>query len=214
MHESMERLYQAMKELKKIEGQTNVALFFNESPQTVKNWEYRGVSKAGVLAASRELGVSPTWLQKGQGEMLASEINEFGYIEYWDIRGSCGGGVIPFEEIPKGRLIKEATFFKKYDVKPENAFAIYADGDSMSEYIVDGDMCIFDRSRTQPISGKIFAIQHPDGLRIKVLRRSIDGTWTLESKNQDKRKFPDEVIPPDHAELLKVVGQFVYRQGG
>jgi phage repressor protein C with HTH and peptisase S24 domain len=139
---------------------------------------------------------------------------EVGHIEYWDIRGSCGGGVLTFDEIPKGKLIKEASFFKKYNIKPENAFSIYADGDSMAEFIVDGDMCIFDRSRTEPVSGKIFAIQHPDGLRIKVLRRSIDGTWTLESKNQDKRRYPDEVIPPSHADLLKIVGQFIYRQGG
>lgn len=214
MHETMVRLYEAIKEIKGVEGQSEVARLFNESPQTVKNWEYRGVSKAGVLAASRLLGISPAWVQAGQGEMLASELSEFGYIEYWDIRGSCGGGVLTFDEIPKGKLIKEATFFKKYNIKPENAFSIYADGDSMAEFIVDGDMCIFDRSKTEPISGKIFAIQHPDGLRIKVLRRSIDGSWTLESKNADKRRYPDEVIPPSHADLLKIVGQFVYRQGG
>lgn len=147
-------------------------------------------------------------------DSIFTEWGEVGYVEYWDIRGSCGGGVMTFDQIPKGRLIKEGTFFRKYDLKPENAFAIYADGDSMAEFIIDGDMCIFDRSRTEPISGKIFAIQHPDGLRIKVLRRSIDGTWTLESKNQDKRRYPDEVIPPSHADLLKIVGQFVYRQGG
>lgn len=139
---------------------------------------------------------------------------ETGQIEYWNVKGSCGGGFLNYDQMPKGHLIKEATFFKKYGVRPENTFAIYADGDSMADFIVDGDIVIFDKSKTTPISGKIFAIEHPDGLRIKVIRRSIDGSWTLESKNQDKRSFPDEVIPAGHAELLKIHGQFVYRQGG
>lgn len=140
--------------------------------------------------------------------------SETGLIEYWNVKGSCGGGFLNYEQMPKGHLIKEASFFNKYGLKPENAFAIYADGDSMAEFIVDGDIVIFDRSKTTPKSGEIFAIEHPDGLRIKVLRRSIDGTWTLESKNPDKRKFPDEVIPPGSHDLLKIHGQFVYRQGG
>jgi phage repressor protein C with HTH and peptisase S24 domain len=137
-----------------------------------------------------------------------------GRIEYWKAKGSCGGGFLNYEELPKGHLVKEYTFFQKYNLKPENAFAIYADGDSMAEFIVDGDIVIFDKSKTQPRSGQIFCIQHPDGLRIKVLRRGIDGSWMLESKNPDKRLYPDERIPPGHEDLLKIRGEFVYRQGG
>lgn len=138
---------------------------------------------------------------------------ETGKIEYWNVKGSCGGGFLNFEQMPKGHLIKEASFFKKYDLKPENAFAIYADGDSMADYISDGDLVIFDKSKTEPKSGEIFAIEHPDGLRIKTLRRLIDGTWILESRNPDKRRYPDEVIPPGSAGLLKIYGQYLYRQG-
>ncbi len=137
-----------------------------------------------------------------------------GEIEYWEARGSCGGGFLNHEELPKGHLIKEKTFFNKYGLVPENAFALYADGDSMADFIVDGDIVIFDKSKTHPRSGKIFAIEHPDGLRIKCLRRSIDGSWILESRNSDKRMYPDEVIPPDQVDLLKILGEFVYRQGG
>ncbi|WP_395009770.1 helix-turn-helix transcriptional regulator [Undibacterium sp.] len=138
---------------------------------------------------------------------------ETGRIEYWDVKGSCGGGFLNFEQMPKGNLIKEASFFRKYDLKPENAFAIYADGDSMADFICDGDLAIFDKSKTEPKSGEIYAIEHPDGLRIKTLRRLIDGTWILESRNPDKRKYPDEVIPPSSADLLKIRGLYLYRQG-
>jgi phage repressor protein C with HTH and peptisase S24 domain len=139
---------------------------------------------------------------------------ETGKIEYWDARGSCGGGFLNYDQLPKGHLVKEATFFHKFNVKPGDLFAIYADGDSMADFIVDGDIVIFNKKISAPRSGKIYAIDHPDGLKIKVLRRSIDGSWTLESKNADKRAFPDEHIPVDQVDLLKVHGEFVYRQGG
>lgn len=139
---------------------------------------------------------------------------EVGRIEYWDAKGSCGGGFLNYDQLPAGHLVKEASFFSKYGIKPENAFAIYADGNSMADFIVDGDIVICDKTKTEPRSGKIFVISHPDGLRIKQLRRDIDGSWVLESKNVDKHTYPDERIPPDHGELLKICGEFVYRQGG
>lgn len=139
---------------------------------------------------------------------------EVGRIPYWEARGSCGGGFLNYDQLPVGHLVKEATFFKRYGLKPAHAIAVYADGDSMSDFIVDGDIVIFDTSKTEPRTGKIFLIEHPDGLRIKQLRRDIDGSWVLESRNIDKREFPDERISPDHGERLKIHGEFVYRQGG
>ncbi|MFZ6756744.1 S24 family peptidase [Undibacterium sp. Ji50W] len=140
--------------------------------------------------------------------------NGIACINYYSAKGSCGGGAHNEDAEPKGQLIKEASFFKKYNVKPENLAAIYADGSSMADFIVDGDMVIIDKTKTEPQSGKIFAIQHPDGLRIKQLRREIDGTWVLESRNPDKRNYPDERITPENVGLLKILGRFVYRQGG
>lgn len=183
---------------------------------------------------ARALGVSADWLETGKGSQARPEgsIQNNGVakhfslsppdddfartekIEYWSARGSCGGGFLNYDQMPKGHLVKEITFFERYNLKPANAFAIYADGNSMADFIVDGDIVIFDKSKTEPRSGKIFAIEHPDGLRIKQLRRDIDGSWILESKNGDKRAFPDERIGPDQAEFLKIHGEFVYRQGG
>jgi phage repressor protein C with HTH and peptisase S24 domain len=139
---------------------------------------------------------------------------EVGRIQYWDAKGSCGGGYLNHEQLPKGHLIKEIGFFRKYGVKPENAFAVYADGESMAEFIVHGDMVIFDKMLTVPVSGKIFLVDHPQGLRIKRLHRDIDGSWTLKSNNPDKNKFPDERVALDQIDLLKIRGQFIYRQGG
>lgn len=134
-------------------------------------------------------------------------------IPYWDARGSCGGGALNFDQPPKGLLIKEKSWFDKYDCKPGECIVVYADGDSMADYICDGDMVFFNKSKTTPKSGKVYLIQHPDGLRIKQLRREIDGTWVLESRNPDKRRFPDERIAPGQSDLLVIVGEQFYRQG-
>lgn len=135
------------------------------------------------------------------------------YIRRVDLRGSCGSGAVAFDTEDRMPLIKEPSWFKKYG-RPEDMLAVWADGDSMANFIVDGDIAIFDTSKRSPKSGQIFLIQHPDGLRIKRLRREIDGSWVLESDNPDKRSFPDERVTPDQADLLKILGEFVYRQGG
>ena len=222
-------------------NQSELARAVGVSPQAVQKWEAgASVPRANKLKAIAEvLGISireivPAYIE-ADAEALALDLprdempppagarrvesadetdQEVDQIPYWDAKGSCGGGFLNYEQMPKGHLVKEASFFKRYHLKPDNAVAIYADGNSMANFIVDGDIVIFDRSKTEPRSGKIFLIEHPDGLRIKQLRREIGGAWVLESLNPDKSKFPDERIEPSHGALLKIYGEFVYRQGG
>lgn len=134
-------------------------------------------------------------------------------VKALDAPGSCGGGRYADQAHTREPLIKEPGFFRHFKLRPEEALAVWADGDSMSDFIVDGDIVIFNKSKTTPRSGQIFLIDHPDGLRIKRLRRGIDGAWVLESNNGDKHKYPDERVAPEHAEYLKIVGEFVCRQG-
>lgn len=180
-----------------------------------------------VFTLADALGLDPLWLAKGEGwptESVnpnkylkfgaAEERNEFQRIPFMESRGSCGGSSWPEGGLPEDDLIKEPAFFERYALAPRDAVAIQADGDSMSNFIVDGDTVVFDTSKTEPITGKIYLIDHPDGLRIKLVRRDIDGSWILVSLNSDKQRFPDERVPPDQADMLKIRGQFVYRQGG
>lgn len=69
MHEVTERLYKAALALRGISGQSALARLLNESPQTVKNWETRGVSKAGILKADEAIGARAAWLLTGEGPM-------------------------------------------------------------------------------------------------------------------------------------------------
>lgn len=65
MHETMTRLYQAAKELRGLETPTDVANALNQSPQTIKNWEYRGMSQGGMVIAQEVIGCSASWLKNG-----------------------------------------------------------------------------------------------------------------------------------------------------
>lgn len=231
MDENIGKRIKRLLEIKNGGNQSELARFVGVTSQAVQQWIADETSPRGknLTRAADFLGVSPAELRFGDAALKstanaqtaaytlesAHESNEKCYeIEYWDARGSCGGGVLNGDTQPKGKMVKEASWFTKFGVRPHDAMVVYADGDSMADFIVDGDMVIFNRSKITPKSGSIFLIEHPDGLRIKQLRREIDGTWVLESRNSDKRKFPDERIQPSHHDLLVIKGEFVYRQGG
>lgn len=134
-------------------------------------------------------------------------------IPYYDVKGSCGGGSENGTPEVKGLLRKEPEWFEKYKIKPQNAICIYAHGDSMEPYLIHGDMVILDNSQTEAQSGGVYLINHPDGERLKRLRREFDGTWVLESDNINKKMYPDERISPEHADLMRIIGRVIYRQG-
>lgn len=185
----------------RFKANTDTARQIAEDHGTDFDWLYFG-------AYSKSANRSRYYVAEGDGDLVGKP------VEFLDVRGACGGGSMNWDAERREPLIKEPSWFRRYRVTPETALAVWADGDSMAEFIVDGDIVIFDSSKTAPRSGSIFLIDHPDGLRIKRLRRDIDGAWVLESINQDKRRFPDERVDADQAELLKIRGEFVYRQGG
>jgi HTH-type transcriptional regulator for conjugative element R391 len=73
MDKTMKRLYEAAAE-KEVAGQSALARALGQTPQVVKNWEARGISKNGMLLAQKKLGVSAIWLETGQGEMYPAAI--------------------------------------------------------------------------------------------------------------------------------------------
>jgi SOS-response transcriptional repressor LexA len=72
MHETVSRLYEAARILRGLEGSSAVARALNVAPQTVTNWQARGMSHSGILLAAERLGCSPLWLKTGAGPMVSS----------------------------------------------------------------------------------------------------------------------------------------------
>lgn len=69
IHPSMGRLYEACGRMRGINTQSAVARLLNESPQVVKNWEARGISERGALAAQKIVGCDAVWLLEGGAEI-------------------------------------------------------------------------------------------------------------------------------------------------
>ena len=60
IHETVGRLYEAAKDLKNISNMSGLARLLNVSPQTIKNWEARGISSKGAIEAAEKIGFSKT----------------------------------------------------------------------------------------------------------------------------------------------------------
>lgn len=65
LHATTERLYQAARELRGVSGQSAVARVLEVTPQVMKNWEKRGLSEGGALAAQKHIGCNANWLLEG-----------------------------------------------------------------------------------------------------------------------------------------------------
>lgn len=72
MNEQMRRLYEAARAIKGISIPAELARTLNQSSQTLKNWEGRGISKGGMLLAQKVIGCRAEWLEHGTGAMEAS----------------------------------------------------------------------------------------------------------------------------------------------
>lgn len=134
-------------------------------------------------------------------------------IPFYQVKGECGSGIDNPEPYQKGMLRKEHGWFEKYGVHPDHVACIYASGNSMQPYLLEGDMVFIDTRPTDPVSGEAYLINHPDGERIKRLRRTIDGSWVISSDNPDKSQHPDETVTPAHADQIRIIGRVFYRQG-
>jgi SOS-response transcriptional repressor LexA len=74
MHEVARRLHLAAREMKGARTLTSIADLLGESPQTVKNWQTRGVSQGGQVKARELIGCDTHWLATGEGPMRANVI--------------------------------------------------------------------------------------------------------------------------------------------
>jgi len=130
------------------------------------------------------------------------------------VQGSCGGGRFQVEDLARKREFVPRSWLVEKGLNADDLIAVAADGDSMADFIVDGDMVIFDRSKTRVHAGKIYLLEFPDGVRIHSLRKQLDGSLLCSSMNPDKRRFPEYTLTASDMDRVKIVGEFVRRSGG
>jgi phage repressor protein C with HTH and peptisase S24 domain len=222
MHEQMTRLYQAAEDLKKTTGQSAVAALLNESPQTLNNWEVRGMSKNGMLKAEEAIGCRARWLQNGSGEMSASGIgrrkviqfdkNNLEFVEIRKVQLKLSAGISGFsiDHIQEDAL--PITFRRDWFVKngynPEDLIAIKVNGDSMEPALYADDTVVINTADKIPKDGIVFAVNYEGEDVVKRLLRD-NGEWWLLSDNPDQRRFPKKLCAG--AECI-LIGRIVHKQ--
>lgn len=159
MREDMKRLYAAARELRNVEGQSAVARLLGESPQTVRNWETRGISKKGLLVSQRVIGCSANWLETGAGQMQARARTE---LPINVSSANVGARQIPLiSYVQAGLMTETIDLYVAGDAEDwlltdldlsESAFALRIKGESMLPEFREGDTVIIDPS-VEPLPG-------------------------------------------------------------
>ena len=228
MHPTMIRLYQAIKDLKGIEGngsQTATANLLSTTSQVVKNLETRGVSKNGIIRASKILNISPEWLQEGVGEMQNTSIippagliavledtdtsDTHREIKMYDVELSAGTGNCTWIVREDEPLVFRAAWFKARHLIEENLRGMYVKGNSMSPVLNNRDTVIIDISDVEIVDGEIYAVCYKEKLYIKQAKNTEDGICLL-SFNPE---YGPMNISGEDAQRFQCLGRMVWRGG-
>ena len=194
MHETMARLYQAVKELKGLEGrgaQSEIARLLDASPQQIKNWEGRGISNQGMIDISKMLGLSAHWLKIGQGRMQVNTLQ----AEVEHLAGSVKSKAqglsnitatgfhlsrVPVISWAQAGNWRDIEHYGSDDieyvqtVKPiEGGFALRIHNDSMQPEFTDGDIIVIDPHAPQDAGSYVVAIHDNQAALRKLV---LDGT--------------------------------------
>ncbi len=205
-------------------SQTALGALAGLTQPTISALERNESHTSGSLASiARALHVNALWLETGLGQPdlldasgSAAPESDTITIPLLECKGSCGNGRL-YGDIDYSPVSISRTLLRKYHTShtsPNSLIALYADGDSMSPFIVHGDIMFFDTSISDFRDGGIYLIDTPDGLRVKRVNRRADGRVILRSDSPDKVRFPDEEYTQEQAPHLAVKGRFVFRIGG
>lgn len=181
-------------------------------------------SSSDLPKLARACEVSTDWLADGVGSMepgAAAESDspsekDYALIPQYTALGACGGdGYLNDHAEIKGGLAFKRDWLAKMKARPENLNVIYASGESMEPYIMEGDVVLIDVSDTSPRDRQVYAIRRPDGgVSIKRLIHQMAGGWVIRSDNPDKARFGDETLSQDVIHDIPVIGRVIWRGGG
>jgi phage repressor protein C with HTH and peptisase S24 domain len=203
MNEQMKRLYEAADTLRGIKGQSDVARALNASPQTINNWEARGISKSGMIKAQAIFGCSASWLESGEGEMtigpgapaaamgVSVDPDDQNSYRIRKVRLQLRAGVTGFQTFPEirdgGTINLPKNWVDRKGFFPEALIAIGVAGDSMEPRLFEGDIVVINTADRKLVDGEVYAVNFEGEAIIKRLVRER-GAWWLFSDNTDQAR--------------------------
>lgn len=138
--------------------------------------------------------------------------DQFIGIDVVEANFSCGTGEsIEFHfDVINGKQPFPPTFFYKKGIDAKNVKIIKAKGDSMADFIHDGDMVGIDMSQTEIVDGEIYAFYFEGEGMIKQIFKEEGGKLTLHSLNP---KYRDREVSEQNGLNFKIMGRQFWRAG-
>ena len=208
--------------LKKTQGQ--VSHFAGENP--IKNIGNK-IAREIESAFGKPLGWmdTPQWLGAKVAEPLhAYEIRGVDgpdgvdpdrevMVPEVDVELGAGNGVsLEFVET-RYRLPYQIEWLRSVGVRrPEEVRLMSVRGHSMERTLFEGDKVLVHLTNKRVVSDAVYAIMLDGEPRVKRLFRSAEGIRVV-SDNEDKVKYPDEIVTAEQAERLIIIGRAIHRQG-
>lgn len=132
------------------------------------------------------------------------------WIDRYDYHFSAGTGLIQWEIREKKALPFDIGFFKALGSKPKDCKLLTVRGDSMEPFLFNRDLMMVDSTRVNIRDGKVYAIYFEDEPLVKQIFKQVGGGIMLHSYNS---KYPDREVPAERMELVRIVGEVIYRSG-
>lgn len=159
-----------------------------------------GVVAEKIFSIARATHCRAEWIVEGVEPMLNSPDDVL-------VRLSAYGDSKQYRAVSRALL-------DELGVNADHIVYISAPDDSMSTTINRGDLVLLDTQSQLLQSGMLYAINTPSGNPIiRRLDQPIFGGWIIRCDNDDKRRYRDEIIKPEDASKIKVVGRIIWRGG-
>lgn len=158
----------------------------------------------GVRLA-KALNVDPVWLATGVGSPNAANDGYVG-VPIYDVR--LAAGVASFSDAAEqiGEMPFDLGLLRSLGRSSAEGLAVFiAEGDSMEPTIQDGARVLADLRDTR-LRESIFAFRTGDELRIKRLRRLVDGIEI----SSDNDRYGPELVTGDAADELAIIGNILW----
>ncbi len=186
----------------------------------------REMPVSALISLAHATGVCLEWLATGSGPMLTAErspgvtqaaVNGLGTPEGYLFLPmvEVPGATDPEDRqtsIPKTDFILFSEFFLTQTLrrKPKNLALLITAGDSMAPTIQDGDLLLVDTSIRQIQASRIYVLLVGSALVVKRIQVKIDGSLVA---RPDNPIYEPEVLAPDQAKTLHIVGEVVWHAG-
>lgn len=178
-------------------------------------------SRSNLIKTAKASGVKLEWLATGQGqrdetseETPASKIQEklkdniSMIISYEGINVSAGFG--SFNEgttEPDGEEPYSDELLARLGVKARHCAVFWANGNSMSPTIENGDQMLVDLSKKEIQGNKIYLVQNGESVWVKRVKMEWDGVELISDNKEEYRPIR---ISADEAQNLQIIGQVVH----